>query len=88
MPLSIGVQKGQKIQIGASVIEVTGVVQDVMIEVTTPNGKKHVLTDQENVEILPKVFAFYGHPPGKRRSGPRISFEAPREIAISRVPHG
>ena len=83
MALSIGVRKGQSIKIGQEILTITDIQDRRVIHVTIA-GRVFRLTEAESSEIAPDVRASVGSRPDQQYA--RIAFEAPRRIAINRIP--
>lgn len=89
MALSIGVSVDDSISVGEGLIRVKQFVDPdmILIEVIDQNTTKEwLISEKERKEIMPNVFVFVGQ--GERGGTNRLAFEAPRRIAINRVPKG
>lgn len=83
MALSIGVRKDQRIRIGTEILTVVDVQDRQNIRVSV-EGRQYTLREDESCEIAPEVRASVGSRPDQPYA--RIAFEAPRRIAINRIP--
>lgn len=84
MAKSIGVTRGSRIRVGSQVVKVISCTPR-MVTLCVDHGKPLIITEEERVEIIPKVFVFVGVPDHLNISGSRLAFEAPRDILIDRV---
>lgn len=86
MALSIGVQKGTTIYIGGVAGKVSALTPtNILFEF---GGKEHGISHDCRTEISPNVFVSIGQDFCNQLHGPkfaRLTFEAPRNIAIRRV---
>lgn len=88
MSLSIGVHKGSKIMVGASLLEVKNVFHGAAVEITIDH--KPFRITEEGSDVLPDVFiCYFGSKTkgegGEDLEGARLSFDAPRKIRIKRI---
>lgn len=85
MALSIGVQKGSKILVGGTPVNVTDIAYGHSVRLQVDDDE-FLITEQERTEILPEVFVSYGKNPEKmNQPSARLAFEAPRSIRILRA---
>lgn len=83
MALSIGVRKDQQIRIGQEILTITDIQNRREIYISIA-GREFKLTETQSQEIAPQVRASVGSRPDQQYA--RIAFEAPRHIAINRIP--
>lgn len=85
MALSLGVRKGSKVRIGdeanpANCLEVVSTYgTSIVVKV---QGRLHLVTEEERMELFPGVKVSSGSLPSGGH--PRLAFEAARHITITR----
>lgn len=85
MALSLGVRSGQVLQVGNTkvLVETVGPGEHMRLLVGSP-GMKFQISSQNRVEILPTVYVSIGRS-ATHNPSPRLCFEAPKDIPITRV---
>ncbi len=85
MALSIGVRTGQVLQIGDTKVTMTSVGPgEIMRMAVGEKAIPFIISSQNRVEILPKVYVSIGRG-ASANPGPRLCFEASRDIPIIRL---
>lgn len=87
MALSIGVAVDDTITVGSGLVRIQSFPETHVIVIEVINEgvtTEHIVTGKERLKIMPDVFVQVGL--GPAASGNRLAFEAPRRIAINRVP--
>lgn len=88
MPLSLGVKRGNKIDIGTGHrLRVIDVPSSAEVVVRLDDGPPVKITDKEQVLLMPEVKVSVGLFPAEEKYDyyARLLFEAPRSINIQRV---
>ena len=85
MALSLGVHKGTVLRVGGDLVRVAALGPGVraVLEVQGKAGQ-FLVTEDQRTEVVPKVYVSFGRNSNNNPS-PRLCFEAPREISITRV---
>jgi sRNA-binding carbon storage regulator CsrA len=82
MALVLGVVEGARIYIDDTPLDVLKISKtSISVEVS---GVGYILSQNESVEVYPKVFVSVGVSKKRDVALPRLLFEAPRDIAINR----
>jgi len=85
MALSLGVHAGSVLKVGDSQVQVISVGPGENMRVSVGDGsQKFNVSSRVRIEVLPEVYLRVGRNSNSNPS-PRLCFEAPKAIAITRM---
>jgi hypothetical protein len=87
MALSLGVSRGDRIDVGGHILEVKEVwgFVEMVIRVSLDGAPAVVVIEQSPLELIPGVSVFVGRGKTQSKGSYRLAFEAPLSIRINRV---